>query len=341
MLVSYRVDTYSPQGVLTGTLEGVEGGNLTFQNSADVKASGSLTVTATADIDWLATWLMPISIIDGEEYPLGMYLPSIPIAAHTATAKQWDVKLMDKLTILAGTFADDYYTILAGTNVIGAVTALITAAGQTTIALTPSNATTRSDRTWPPDTTYLAIINDLLGSANFFSLRCDTLGYYTTSPYVAPADRPVRFTLFDDSAGIYSPTFQTEEDLHAVPNKITLRSTSTSSVSALTSTATNTDPASPYSYPRRGFWISPRTEPVDITSQAALDAEAKRRLVEATMATMSIQLSHAFIPVELNDIVEFRNVQAGLHVKATAMSIQVPLNPLDLISATYRRVVAL
>lgn len=339
--VAHRVDLYTVREELLGSLDGVEGGSLTLQNSDSVKASGSLSVTLTQEIDWLGVRVMPVHIINGIDYPLGMYIPSVPQERHTATATSVDVKLLDKLTILDQVKQERPFTVLKDTNVITAVRSLIDLAGEKAVAITPSTATTRTDQTWDANTSTLRIINDLLGSAGFYSLACDRLGNYTTSPYVLPADRPVARIMYDDRQSIYTSNFGVEEDLYSIPNKITCVSTATQSTPALTSIATNTDPDSRFSYPRRGIWIPQRVDNLEVTSQAVLDAEAKKRLVEATTAAMTLSLTHAYVPLALNDVIEFRNVKADLHVRATCMSQNISLNPTELMSATYRRVVTL
>ena len=337
---SLRIDLYTPTEELVGTLTGVEGGTITRQNTGTIKTSGSITITNPGNIPWRARRLQPIYTINGEDYPLAMLIPTTPKTRYTATTHTLEIKVLDKLSLLDQEIGTTF-VVTAGTNVLQAVTTLIQSLGETKTAFTPSTAVARLDRTFTPDTSTLTIINTLLLSSGYESLAVTPRGFYTTKPYLNDTARPSIYTFLDNRQSIYTPTFTTDEDDFNIPNRIVGISTSSGSTPALTSIAENDDPASPTSHAVTGKWVTKTIPNIDATSQEALDAEVRRQLTKAAAAGMTIDFEHAWIPLDLEDAVTFRNEKAGLEFTAIVQAQHYSLNPLELVQSTMRKAIAL
>lgn len=341
---SWRVEMLALDGTPLGTLDGVDSLSLDWSASRNIRGTGSLTWAGpSAAPDWRTVRLQPwysARFPDGTttEWPLGVFLPSTPNAKWADGSQEQTVDLFDGLKVLVDDKAPTTYSVAAGANIIDAVRAVLTGAGipASAVAIVDSPATVSVAMVWEAGTTRLRIANDLLDAANYFALVHDDYGVYTASPYSSPAQRPTRWEFFDGEASIYEPEFEHEEDTFDVPNRVTVLGRSDGTTEALSAVATNDDPASPYSYTVRGRWIDREPETIEATDQATLDAIAARRLAEATQVARAVSLSHWLVPLALNDVVEFRNVTAGIDLRGVVASRGVSLDADGLATATAR-----
>lgn len=341
---SWRWDILTLDGAPAGTLDGVEDASLEWSTGNTIRGGGSLSWAGTPEQepDWSRVMLQPwyTAKTDGGEvtWPRGVFIPAAPVQAHTDGGSTASVELYDKLLILDQDKVQQTYTVPAGANIVDAVRWLIASAGQPRMAIEDSTQTTRSAMVWEAGTSKLAIVNDLLDSINYFALWCDGYGVYQGRPYQAPADRPVERVFVDDDESIYAPEFTHDLDLFSVPNKVIEIGRGDGETAALTSTATNEDPASPYSFQRRGRWIVHVDQDVEAANQATLDGIARRRLAELTQTASVVAFEHAHVPLELNDVLRFQRRDRGLDVTATVQSFSVPTAPGELMKTRIREV---
>lgn len=327
-----------------GKLDGVTGGSVVYTAAKSVHGSASFTVADNGQaVDWLTARFRPSVTIDGYgTTTLGVFLVSEAPEAWGDTGRVWSVKLLDKCTILDQDAVGAAYTLDAGTVVTTAIVTLIQSTGETNIAITPSAATLLNPLVWPAGTTKLQIVNDLLSTINYFSLFCNGDGQYRGEPYVKPASRPTVWDFLDGSDCIYVPGLTKDVDLFAIPNKVIAITQGNGSTAALVSTATNTDPTSPYSTVGRGRTITYVATGVEAADQATLDAFASRRLIELTAPTASIDIQHAFVPaLAFNRAVRFRRQPADIDARHVVGKTEVSLDPTALVKSTLTEVVDL
>jgi hypothetical protein len=344
-MTTFRFDLFTRAEAALGNLDGVEGGEVDFTSSASVHSGGALDIVDNGQsVDWLNDRVRPVVIIDGlPEIRLGMFVFSEAPEEWGDTGRSWSVKLLDKTSILDTDAVDETYALAAGTVITTAVTTLITSTGETNLAVTPSAATLSGPLVWPANTTKLKIVNDLLAAAGYFSLHCNGDGQFIAKPYVRPAARPIRYEFLDGDQAIYSPDFVKDVDLHGIPNKFIAVGQGDAATAALTSTATNTDPTSPYSYPSRGnTWYSKGATGVEAASQAILDDYARRRLIELTSPTSSIDVAHMMVPdLTFNDAVRLRRVPAGVDARHVVTKMVVTFDATALVKSSLQEVVDL
>lgn len=353
-VTAYRFDLLDQDENLLGYLQNVlPGGEVSFDSYSSIKGSGRISVTDLGDdeIDWLNVRIRPtvlISRVGGAstviEVPVGVYLCSAPTEKWTATGRAWDIELHDKLSILDQDIATGVvngvaaYTAAAGANIITLVKTLIGETGEAYPAILPDTSTLPNSLVWEVGTTRLKIINDLLDAGNYFSLWCDGQGQYQATPYVDPSNRPVLYeSIHPFSSGpdsLMDPAWQRDRDIYSVPNRYVCIGQGSGTDEALVSEATNTNPLSPYSYARRGRWITTVETGVEAATQAALDAIAARRLAAATSVTTSITVQHAFLPdMLINTVVRFTNPSALLNIICTVRTTTIPFSPTALCSS--------
>lgn len=118
---------------------------------------------------------------------------------------------------------------------------------------------------------------------------------------------------------IHQPGWQSEQDLSSVPNKFVVVGEGSDSTSALSAVATNENPESPYSVQARGRWIT-RTETGAEGSQEVLDRLAQRRLIDAMSPVAKLAVTHAIVPLEPNQVIDFRATDHTAHATIQRMS---------------------
>lgn len=325
-----------------GTLDGVEDATLEFNVNATIRGGGNLTWSGVEEPDWSKILLQPWYVLNTPEgpigWPRGVFIPAAPVDAHTDTGKTVDVELYDKLLILDQDKVDKTYTVAEGTNVVTAIIVVIESAGQTRHAIEDKADTLKHPMVFEAGTSKLAIVNELLSSINYFSLWCDGYGVYQGRPYQEASARPVVRTFVDDEDSIFAPDFTHDRDMFNIPNKVIEVGRGDGDTEGLVATATNEDPRSPYSYQARGRWIVHVDTDVEATSQGVINGIATRRLGELSRTASAVDFEHAHVPLELNDIVEFKRGDRDLAIRAAVQTMTISTATGDLVKTKIREV---
>ena len=308
-----------------------------------IKTGGLLELVETGEINYYSNRVRPVYRLYTSqgwvEWPLGVFLLASPSRLTDGKSVQRRIEMYDKLLVLAQDKIEASYTIAAGTRATVAARTIIQEAGETRINITPSDEELQSANSWPPGTTRLQIVNDLLSSINYFSLYADGNGNYRGEPYVPPGQRAPVWEFADNQEGLYLPGVGVDADYFNVPNKVIL-TVSNPDDALLVSIVTNEDTTSPFSYQSRGRWITDYRQEEDATSQAVLDAKAARILAESMQVTEAVSYDHAWLPIGLNDAVKFTNRRLELSASYSVISQDYALKAGELIKAKIRRVVA-
>jgi len=320
-------------------LPNVEGGSIDFSTYAEVRSSGSLQVRGYRDrFFWLNYRLQPIYTLDGVDYPLGVFVPSVPGDSWDDFSINWSIELSDKLSILSGSSLDETLSIPAGTPVIDAVRSLIERSGESAGSLTPSTETLRGDATWDLGTSLLRCINDLLRGAGFRPLWCNGNGQFQVTPQVPADQRPVVWTYEEGENAEFGTKFSREQDIYAIPNRVIVNSTESADAEGLVAVATNENPDSPFSYVNLGRWKDHVETGVETTSQQALEDYAWLRLSNLSSVIANLDLEYVFNGTDLDDAVRVVVPSAGIDELYTVGQYTVSLDETTLVKATLREV---
>jgi len=370
-VTSYRWEVLSHAGgvdTLDGYLDGVVQGSasLSEQLYASVKGSGNLKV---ADLDKAQSGFMrvrdlvltkarlrPVLIIEGlPEIPLGVFLIAAAPEEWSDTGRVLSLELLDRSTVLDQDAVDETYTVAAGTKILSAISAVISSAGESIdVDATVADALS-SAMVWPTGTTKLQIVNDLLGAMNYDSLWVDGDGQFQATPYVLPADRSPIYELLnvvrelvDGEKSIYGNEWTRDQDLFDVPNKVIAVQSGTGDAAALSGTYTNTDVDSPFSYPSRGNrWLTKVLEGVETPEGteaeviAFLEAAARRSLIASSSVQATVEVECLPIPVRVGDVIQFKNVPAGIDKRHVVTEKTPAANPLGLMKLKLQELVSL
>lgn len=340
---SWRAELLDEQDRFLRHIPGALSSSIDYSIHNTVQSGGTIVIkrfdTDLDNLQWQSDRIRIFKKSGETEKPLGTFLIASPKVEYTETGIVWSVDLLDKMTVIDQDAIETSYSLAAGSVVTDAVTSLINSAGEYSIAMTASTRTLTKAQVWPPGTTKLRIINDLLDTINYFSLSCNKQGQYVVKPYVLPAQRPIVYEFVEGSNAIFKPSWSREQDIFKVPNKVILTTTGSLDTDALVATATNEDPRSPYSYQSRGRWISLAESNIEAADQATLNSMARRRLVEASSPTATIEFQHAEVDLELHDRVRF--FADGHDVTSTVYTMKYDLQVGGLISTSLREVVDL
>lgn len=360
-VLSWRFDLLDRHNQYLGVLDGVEpDGNVSFTASASVKGSGELTVhdvdtpNGPRHWDWLNTRVRPVAHIEGidRDFPMGIWLPSVPEEEWAAPGRTWKIELLDRVSILDQDIYTDpatgnlFASFPAGSNIITIIRAIISDTGESVEAILDNpDAVLKSDRTYDAGTTRLQIVNDLLDTANYFSIFMDYTGAFRCEKYIDPASRPVQYEAVGPfvagPTSIYSPEFTISRDIFTVPNRVAAVLQGDGETEGLTSVAVNIDPSSPFSQPNRGRWITKVLTDVAEMDQATLDEYVRKNLVSSTSVASSVPLTHAFMPeLAVNQVVAIRNPDAALDIAATVSKVTVSFNPTSMCSSEFSEVIS-
>lgn len=319
----YRVDLMTNRDGTIGRLDGVSQVSLDFDGDDQgvLTSTGSLSLDDQGqDIDWLNARCQPWANVNGVEWPLGVYIMSAPVEQHASTGRSWDVDLKDKLSILDEDLLAETYALDTGANIVDAIRQLIADAGEANHAISADPRVLSGPLTWPPATSRLTIVQELLKMLNFSPLWVDGWGQYVGEPRIDPQERPVVETFVEGVTAIHLPSFQVTKDVASIPNRL-IGVASTSS-GGLVVTADNEDPEHPYSIPARGRVIA-RQEDFEAADIDALAALVVRRMQELMAPGSTVQFQHAIIPLQVGSVVGFSS--DGVSIDGAVLSTSVTL----------------
>lgn len=274
------------------------GGNATLELDAE----------AAGNIDWLSarvrfTYDPGIDGVDA--WPLGVFTMSSPKESFTALGRRKLTVACPHLPIIVDTHRfTSAVTIPKGTKIVDwVVNALTTQVGipRAQIAATSLGTVTASERSYDPKDSTLTIVNDLLTTAGYWSLRCDLNGNFVVKPWDAPISRAPMFEFTKDEYGITMADWDREQNLSNIPNRVVVGTAGSEEEPAIIGVAEITDPKNPYSIANRG--VVSKYYDVEATDKKAANAQAAQRLDLALDPVLKVEVEHALVPLTPNDAV--------------------------------------
>lgn len=339
---AYVVTLVDEQDRAIMPLPGVTGGEVVLSATALLRGSGSLDlVDRDQPIDWSRHRVrIEYVLASGSRWGLGVWLLAAPSETYAAASRSWRVDLLPKTAILDADALPASYSVAKGTNLVASARAVIAGVGEgERVIATPTDKTAPATMVWPPGTSRLRIVNDLLEAAGYWGVWCDTDGFFRLEPYVEPAHRAPAWTFSAGATAIHLPDFSREHDLASIPNRVVCVGQSEADKPALVGVATNERPDHPLSYQARGRWVTVTEEGVEATTQAELEAIARRKLLALMAAKATLEIEHLPIPLAPNQVVEY--VTAGVAVRASVRELRYSLQPTDLTRTTLVEVMDL
>ena len=271
---------------------------LRMDDAGEIKTSLHGDFIPAEGVNWLSDEIRPELWIDGEAFPLGVFLPATVKEQEDETQRYLSVDAYDHCWRVQDTRTASLLRIAAGTKYIDAVQALLVEAGVRTAAITPSSATLPEDREgWELGTSYLDIINQLLSEINYNSLWFNNQGAAVLEPSVTPSARYIDHTLDSEEVeSLLIPAFAKETDAFQAPNVFICVCSNPDKDEPLVATSENTNPTSPLSIARRGRRICALETVENIASQADLQTYADRLRDQSQFTGETITVQTGLLP---------------------------------------------
>lgn len=340
--VAFRYELLGSDNIRKGWLDGVT--KCTVENNAlaTIKRTAKFEIRDVGDVDWVSDRIRPwFRLWMGSEYaewPMGIFLLSSPKRQVNTAGAMRSVEAYDQLLVLEDDKTENRYTVETGTNYIAAVADLLTAAGVTGQNLVSTDKALPSDRDWPPGTSILTIIGDLLSSINYRSLYFNSAGRAVAEPYQRPSSRPTGYAYKANSQSLLEPNIEVDFDLFGVPNKWVL-TVSEPDRPELVSTYTNEEESSPTSTISRGRTIV-ALHNVDAADQSSLDDKAERLAFESSQVYEIVEANTAIMPHhEDHEVIRLDYPEAELSSRYTEHKWSMELKAGASMKHTLRRLV--
>jgi hypothetical protein len=267
----------------------------------DLFAAGSVTRSSYADLHGSAS----LEVEGALDWGSAIVRPYMVLSSTTTTAR-FNLGAYYTLDGLA-TPVGDTYAVAAGTGYLAAVEAILLQQGFTAYLIdqTAAASVLPSSRTWVLDenTTWLGIINDLLGSIGYYGIWSDWDGRLRVQQYVTPSTRQPEWT-YDTGAltSMLSPERTLEQDMYRAPNRwVFWRSNGVDGPAPTEgdgkyTVVNSTD--GPTSVEARGGRVITRPKPLDVADQPSL-VRAGQQIVDNDM-TVKRQLTLGVAPNPLH-----------------------------------------
>lgn len=201
------------------------GGNVERSSYATMHGSGRFRITRR--LDWGGDLIRPYLIMSGgglsARFNLGVYHPTTPDWPLEENPPTYEVEGYDILLRLNQPVGDAF-SIAAGQPYLATVEEILIARGYTAYVIdqTAAGTLSPSTRAWIFDeqTTWLSIVNDLLGSIGYAGVWSDWDGRLRIEQYQSPIERGHEWIYTDDpETTLLGPDRSVGYDYFSAPNR--------------------------------------------------------------------------------------------------------------------------
>ena len=328
-VITARFDVLRNNAVTEWALEAVGDDAPTVTMNADgvIKMSLAGVFRRNDNMDYLNDEIKPYLIIDGREYPVGVYM----IGTRETQSDEHGISLdqieaYDRALKLRQKKTETRLHIDAGTKYLDAIGNLLQDAGIKMVVADEASDTIATDREdWEIGTEYLTIINALLNEINFASLWFDLDGNARLERYAAPTSSNVDHEYREGRYSILREEYTKKMDIFDAPNVFIVTVANPDSTEAMTATGVNDNPLSALSTISRGRRILATPLKLDnIASQTALQQYADNLAIKSMLATEQTTFYTMLNPVHgVGDVIALYNGDLRGIYKETGWTMQL------------------
>lgn len=294
---SYRVDVYRNGARLT-SIKAAEPPQITASAESEIKSGLSGVFYNNSLVDYLDDELRPVQIIDGKEYPAGVFHVVRYTDSYTQFGKTMRIEAYDKCYLLKSTTTEIVLHLAAGTSYLTAIEQLMVAAGIKLFLTTPNVAVLSTDREdWQIGTDYLTIVNELLGEINYDPVWFNSDGYAVLRPSVRASAENIQHSYSGlDVKSVLSHDCTASVDSWDKPNVFIAVCQNPDLDAPMIATSVNDSPVSSISTFRRGRRIARTYKIKNIADQATLQAYADNLRNESMLSSETLTIYTANMP---------------------------------------------
>lgn len=314
------------------------GGRMDWGITNDSIAGGSFS-TSTDLGNLIGATIEPVQIINGTSYPMGVFQATAD-PARLGAAASWSVEFIDPTIQLARVKLQSPLSLPVATPVVRKAREFMGALGLT-VAIPDSDVTLRVALAFDAGTSWLEVISTMLGAARLSKVRARP-GGLAVERLLALDELPETWRLSEGVNSVQVLDYAFDSDHLATPNRVQVSTRGDSSNPVLVGTAMDRA-TSPWSYESRGYWVDAEGGTSEVTTQADVNAEARRLLVERMARSETLTVKHAWLPeAEVGSVGRF---ESDRHPRLSGLwQIQnqtLDMTATSLASSTLRKVVAL
>lgn len=340
----YRVSVYDKFDRSLGITLDIQGGKLDFRSLADHRVAGSLDVVLPSRLSLLDRRLQidyvmqPIGYPE-EVWPLARVIPAVPSEDWGDVGVSLSIDVYDKNLVL-NAVTTTTYTVATGDNLRTHVISILASVGETNVNIQPSTAAASDDMVWDMGTRKKIIVNEILKAMGYWSISTNGSGQWVSSPYIAPADRPIVHNYSEGPDCIYLPEFKLERDYYNVPNQLVGTMAEEGDDEPEMYIAENHNAASPFSIENRGFTLpGDPMEGIDAADIPTFQAIVERRLAELSQVAATVNLDVLWTPTQLNDALIFAHEASETNGRFTVANYSIQLVPGTLTALEVKEVI--
>lgn len=336
---SVRYEVLRNRAVYT-TLRASEPGEISCDSAAELKMSFRGSFAEIPDgVDFLTDRIRPVVILNGVEYPVGVYVVTTETTELRGGEESVAVEGYSVLYLASRKCIETRLSIPAGTNYVSECIQLLASAGITDVeadTTTYTLATARED--WDVGTPVLQIVNELLAEISYNTAWVGLDGTVRLTKYQPPSLDTVDHVYAAGKYSVIEADYSRTTDRYAKYNVFQVICENPDLSTPMTATAVNDSSESPFSTLKLGRIL--RAEQVDnVPSQAALQEIANRLKYQSMQETETVTFGTAAIPEhETFDTVALANGElAGIYAET---GWTLPLSPGASMSHAARRVIS-
>lgn len=317
--IDFRVDVLK-NGIRAGSIkfDTREPPTVSCDADAEIKTGMSGTFAQSDLINYLNDELQPVIIINGTEYPAGVFQAGAVKENTAAGVTRYEVEAYDRAMRLSWRKLEARAYHEPGETYSSIIAHYLVDAGIVLYNLTPTDATLAAGREWDVGTSYLTIINELLSELAYDPIWFNASGTAILRPYQAPSVALIDHRYGSGSAQEYrriASDYSKETDIFSKPNVFIVIRSGPDYETPLVATAENDFIASPLSVTRRGIRIPVVYQVDNIADQDALQSYTNRIRNRSMEASEVIRIATAIQPGHgVNDVVAIEdNALPGIY----------------------------
>lgn len=290
-------------------------------------------------VNFLSDRLRPIMIINGEEYPLGVFVVTTETDISVGGIRMTEIEAYSVLYLAQRKRIEERLSIRAGENYITRIVSLLNSCGINDIDADPSEfvfASARED--WDIGTSVLEIVNQLLDEISYNPAWVDLKGAVRLTKYVVPTIEQIQHTYSEGEYSVIASDYSRTTDRYGKYNVFRVTCENPDLEEPMVAIAENNSPDSPFSTVNIGRVLF--IEQVDnIPSQAALQDYAERLRNQSMQETETVEFYTALSPDHAAyDVIALNNGElAGIY---TETEWRLPMSPSARMTHKARRLYA-